>query len=90
MNPTLQACTQAMLTALTNGALALLLMLVTEFAISGTVQVREPYLWAGLLVWLVIFIGQFWRRLHLCRSNTNRRKARTEPPAVTDAPPRPK
>ncbi len=70
MNPTLKACGQAMLTALINGALALLLMLVADFAISGTVQVPEPYLWAGLLVWLVIFIGQFWRRLHICRTDS--------------------
>ncbi|OEY65260.1 hypothetical protein [Marinobacter sp. X15-166B] len=72
MNPTLKACAQAMLTALTNGALAFLLMLVAEFAISGTIQVTAPYLWAGLLVWLVIFIGQFWRRLHICRRNSQR------------------
>ncbi|KEF31515.1 hypothetical protein D777_01864 [Marinobacter nitratireducens] len=51
-----------------NAVLAVALMLLVEFAISGSFQVPEPYLWAGLLIWLVIFAGQFWRQRHLCRS----------------------
>ncbi|MDX1457443.1 MAG: hypothetical protein R3276_07615 [Marinobacter sp.] len=71
MTPNLKACLRAMLTALINGSLALLLMLLVEFAISGTLQITAPYLWAGLLVWLVIFIAQFLRQRHLCRSGHN-------------------
>lgn len=62
-----------MMTAFTNGILALALMLLVEFAISGTLRVTEPYLWAGLLVWLVIFSAQFYRQLRLCRCSEQRR-----------------
>jgi|TARA_Y100000589_G_scaffold285671_1_gene285328 hypothetical protein len=67
MKPNLRACGQAMVTALVNAVLAVALMLLVEFAISGTFQVPEPYLWAGLVIWLVIFAGQFWRQRHLCK-----------------------
>lgn len=67
MKPNIKACGQAMVTALVNAVLALALMLLVEFAISGSFQIPEPYLWAGLLIWLVIFAGQFWRQRHLCR-----------------------
>jgi len=40
-----------------------------EFAISGTFQVAEPYLWAGVLIWIVIFGGQFLRQRHLYKSS---------------------
>lgn len=70
MRPNLKACGQAMMTAVVNAVLALALMLLVEFAISGTFQVAEPYLWAGLLIGLVIFFGQFWRQRHLCRNNS--------------------
>lgn len=69
MKPNLKACGQAMVTALVNAVLALALMLLVEFAISGRFQIPEPYLWAGLLIWLVIFAGQFWRQRHLCQSS---------------------
>lgn len=69
MTPNIKACGQAMVTAMINALLALALMLLVEFAISGTFQVAEPYLWAGLLIWLVIFVAQFWRQRHLCRSD---------------------
>ncbi|SFR42913.1 hypothetical protein SAMN04488073_1067 [Marinobacter gudaonensis] len=69
MKPNIKACGQAMITALVNAVLALALMLLVEFAISGSFQIAEPYLWAGLLIWLVIFAGQFWRQRHLCRSS---------------------
>lgn len=67
MRQDLKACGQAMATAAANAALALALMLLVEFAISGSLQLAEPYLWAGLLIGLVIFCGQFWRKRHLCR-----------------------
>jgi hypothetical protein len=57
-----------MVTALVNAVLAVALMLLVEFAISGSFQMPEPYLWAGLLIWTVIFVGQFWRQRHLCRN----------------------
>ncbi len=68
MKPNLKACGQAMVTAMVNAVLAVALMLLVEFAISGTFQIPEPYLWAGILIWLVIFAGQFWRQRHLCKS----------------------
>lgn len=69
MKPNLKACGQAMVTAMVNAALAVALMLLVEFAISGSFQVPAPYLWAGLLIGLVIFAAQFWRQRHLYRSN---------------------
>lgn len=67
MKPNIKACGQAMATAMVNAALAVALMLLVEFAISGSFQVPATYLWAGLLIWLVIFAAQFWRQRHLCR-----------------------
>ncbi|NMT65473.1 hypothetical protein [Marinobacter orientalis] len=71
MRPNLKACGQAMMTAVVNAVLALALMLLVEFAITGNFQLAEPYLWAGLLIGLVIFFGQFWRQRHLCRNHNN-------------------
>ena len=68
MKPNIKACGQAMVTAMVNAVLAVALMLLVEFAISGSFQIPETYLWAGLLIWVVIFAGQFWRQRHLCRS----------------------
>jgi len=68
MTPNLKACGQAMVTAMVNAALAVVLMLLVEFAISGDFRVPATYLWAGLLIWLVIFAAQFWRQRHLCRA----------------------
>ncbi len=68
MKPNLKACGQAMVTAMVNALLAVALMLLVEFTISGNFQVPEPYLWAGILIWLVIFAGQYWRQRHLCKS----------------------
>lgn len=67
MRTTLKACRVAMLTAFVNGTLALALMLLVEFAISGSFHLAQPYLWAGLLIWMVIFSAQFYRQLRLCR-----------------------
>lgn len=57
-----------MVTATINACLALALMLLIEFAISGSFQVAAAYLWAVSLIGMVIFFGQFWRQRHLCRS----------------------
>lgn len=78
MKPNLKACGQAMVTAMVNAVLAVALMLLVEFAISGTFQVPEPYLWAGVLIWLVIFAGQFWRQRHLCKCDQSSSKT-TDP-----------
>ncbi|ADP98285.1 hypothetical protein ABWH88_18505 [Marinobacter adhaerens] len=75
MKPNIKACGQAMVTALVNAVLAVTLMLLVEFAISGSFQVPETYLWAGLLIWVVIFAGQFWRQRHLCQSGDTHRES---------------
>lgn len=80
MRLTFKACQQAMLTALVNGALALALMLLVEFAISGTLHFNGPYLWAGLLIWLVIFSAQFYRQLKLCRCDQQRTNVKHSKP----------
>jgi fatty acid desaturase len=67
MRTTLKACRLAMLTAIINGILALTLMLLAEFAFSGNLTLAAPYLWAGLLICLVIFSAQFYRQLQLCK-----------------------
>ncbi|MFV8570400.1 hypothetical protein ACNQ6O_04225 [Marinobacter sp. SBS5] len=69
MIPNLKACGHAMITALVNATLAVILMLLVEFAISGTFQLPAPYLWAGLVIWVVIFVAQFLRQRHLCKAN---------------------
>ncbi len=68
MKPDLKACGQALITAIINACLALALMLLIEFAISGSFQVAEAYIWAVTVIGLVIFFAQFWRQRHLCRS----------------------
>jgi hypothetical protein len=67
MKQNLKACGQALVTAIINALLALTLMLLIEFAISGSFQVAEAYVWAVALIGLVIFFAQFWRQRHLCR-----------------------
>lgn len=67
MKLTLKACRYAVLTALVNGSLALALMLLVEFTLSGNLVITGPFLIAGLLVALVIFVAQFLRQLRLCR-----------------------
>ena len=54
MKPNLKACGHALVTALVNATLAVALMLLVEFAISGSFQMPEPYLWAGLVIGVVI------------------------------------
>ena len=67
MKPDIKACGQALITAFINVLLALTLMLLIEFAISGSFQVAEAYVWAVSVIGLVIFFAQFWRQRHLCR-----------------------
>jgi Flp pilus assembly protein TadB len=55
MKPNLKACGHALATALVNATLAVALMLLVEFAI--------------LVIGVVIFIAQFWRQRHLCRTS---------------------
>lgn len=75
MKANTKACGQAMATALVNAVLAVALMLIAEFAFTGTFRIAAPYIWAGLLIGLVIFAAQFWRQRHLCRgcSDTSER-----------------
>jgi len=77
MKPNLKACGQAMVTALVNALLAVALMLLVEFAISGTFQVPKPYIWAGILIWGVIFAAQFLRQRHLCQACSKNGHARS-------------
>lgn len=76
MKPELKACGQALMTAVINACLALVLMLLIEFAISGSFQIAETYLWAVSLIGLVIFFAQFWRQRHLCRNGNDSRHDR--------------
>lgn len=67
MKQNVKACGQALLTATINALLALALMLLIEFAISGSLELAAAYLWAVSVIGLVIFFAQFWRQRHLCR-----------------------
>lgn len=69
MKTTVQACGHALLTAFINSSLALALMLLVEFTLTGTLVLASPYLWAGLFIWIVIFTAQFYRQLKLCRTH---------------------
>ncbi|TGN40077.1 hypothetical protein [Marinobacter confluentis] len=69
MKQNLKACGQALVTAIINALLALALMLLLEFAISGSFQIAEAYVWAVAVIGLVIFFAQFWRQRHLCRDD---------------------
>jgi len=66
MNKNLKACGHALITATINSLLALALMLLIEFAISGSLQLAAAYLWAVAVIGLVIFCAQFWRQRCLC------------------------
>jgi len=71
MKPDLKACGQALLTATINASLALALMLLIEFSISGSFQLADAYLWPVSIIGTVIFFAQFWRQRHLCRHCTS-------------------
>jgi hypothetical protein len=72
MKQNLKACGQALVTATVNAILALALMLLIEFAISGSFQVAQTYLWAVSVIGLVIFFAQYWRQRHLCNCQKSR------------------
>ncbi|WP_349557543.1 hypothetical protein [Marinobacter sp. NFXS9] len=63
----LKACGRAMAAATINAGLALVLMLLVEFAISGGLHLANAYLYAGLLIWIVVFSGQMFRQYRLCQ-----------------------
>ncbi len=63
------------MTATTNAVLALALMLFLEFAISGSFQIPEAYVWAVSVIGLVIFFAQFWRQRRLCRNTSAERQS---------------
>jgi hypothetical protein len=65
MKQNLKACGHALTTATVNALLALVLMLLIEFAISGSLQLANAYIWAVIVIGLVIFSAQFWRQRHL-------------------------
>jgi hypothetical protein len=71
MRTNLKACGQALTTALVNAVLAVALMVIAEFAFTGSFRIATPYMGAGLLIGLVIFVAQFWRQRHLCRRCDN-------------------
>ena len=73
MQSNLKACGQALITATVNSLLALTLMLLIEFAISGSLQLAQAYFWAVAVIGLVIFFAQFWRQRHLCRQSSESR-----------------
>lgn len=64
---TLKACSRAFMAACVNAGLALALMLLVEFAISGSWNLADAYLYAGLLIWIVVFTGQMFRQYRLCQ-----------------------
>lgn len=70
MGTNLKACGQALTTALVNAVLAVALMVIAEFAFTGSFRIAPPYMGAGLLIGLVIFAAQFWRQRHLCQRAT--------------------
>tara|TARA_R100001460_G_scaffold22043_3_gene44854 strand:+ start:718 stop:954 length:237 start_codon:yes stop_codon:yes gene_type:complete len=63
----LKACSRAFMTACINAALALGLMFLVEFAISGAWNPAPIYVYAGLLIWVVVFSGQIFRQYRLCQ-----------------------
>ncbi|WP_228160530.1 MULTISPECIES: hypothetical protein [Marinobacter] len=63
----LRALGRSILAATVNAALAMMLMLLVEFAISGDWHLADAYLYAGLLIWLVVLSGQLFRQYRLCQ-----------------------
>ena len=80
MRQNLKACGQALIIATVNSLLALTLMLVIEFAISGSLQLVQAYFWAVAVLGLVIFFAQFWRQRHLFRQSFEGRYEQDQPP----------
>jgi len=82
MKQNLKACGQALVTATVNAFLALALMLLIEFAISGSLQVAEAYVWAVTVIGLVIFFAQFWRQRYLCRHSYSEQEGKANPSKI--------
>jgi polyferredoxin len=82
MKQNLKACGQALVTATVNAFLALALMLLIEFAISGSLQVAEAYVWAVAVIGLVIFFAQFWRQRYLCRHSYSEPEGEANPSKI--------
>lgn len=69
---TIKVIARAFLTACINAALALALMLLVEFAVSGTWTLAPVYVYAGVLIWAVVFIGQILRQYRLGQCHNTR------------------
>ncbi|PAV25076.1 hypothetical protein CF392_12885 [Tamilnaduibacter salinus] len=78
MRDTLSAIGRSGSTACLNAGLAMALMLLMEYGMSGQWHLARPYLWAGALIGLVVFVGQLFRQYRLCRDRRITRNARTE------------
>lgn len=63
-----RAIGKALLSALANGVLALLLMLLVEFSISGNLSVYQPYAYASAGVFCLVFVLQLIRQMRWNRS----------------------
>lgn len=80
MKRILRACLQALASALTNGAVALLLMLLMEFCISGNLHMYLPYVYAAGGVSVLVFFITLPRQLshrprsHYCPTKTSSAK----------------
>jgi hypothetical protein len=68
----LKAFGRAFVTACINAALALALMLLVEFAVSGAWTLAPVYLYGGLLIWTVVLIGQLFRQYRLGQCHSTR------------------
>ncbi|WP_097460037.1 hypothetical protein [Mangrovitalea sediminis] len=69
MKRTLRACLQALMSALTNGVVALALMLLMEFCISGNLRMYLPYVYAAGAISVIIFFITLPRQLSYCSRN---------------------
>lgn len=75
-----RAVGKALLSALINGLLALLVMWLVEFSISGNLHMFRPYVYASLAVVALVFLFQLVRQMRCRRSLLIRSEVR--PPGV--------
>jgi len=61
---------KAFCSAIANAVLALFLMLLVEFSISGNLSVYQPYAYASLGVFCLVFLFQLIRQIRWNRSFT--------------------
>lgn len=71
-----RAVGKALLSALANGLLALCLMLLVEFSISGNLSVYQPYAYAAGGVFCLVFVLQLIRQMRWNRCFTLRSQLR--------------